>query len=156
MLIDTAAIIGMCHAGVGAMLTPPAPPPTPATPAALPRLRWLVAWLAVASIPYLVMIHISKFAPSPALPSATAVEGVSVFGGRPSLFSFTLAGLVDESKDNNTLPWMQYMVAGSAVVHSVKKEHFLLCACLACGSGGGTMRGSGGGGQAWCSAGACW
>jgi len=68
-------------------LTSPPPHPYPPT-----RIRWLILWLSIASIPFIVMMNISKFAPYKAKANATEPEGVSVFGDETSLFSLTMAG----------------------------------------------------------------
>jgi hypothetical protein len=94
---------------------------------ALSWMRWLLLWLALASMPYIIVIYTAHFAPVPATAASGGAEGVTAFGDGLSFYGVTMAGLIDDSKDNGTLPWMQIQMAGSSTVHSMRKSTFLLC-----------------------------
>lgn len=87
----------------------------------------LILWLAIASVPMLIIMDSSTFAPEAAGAGASSPQGVSMVGTQGSLFGLTMAAILDDSVDNGTLPWMQYQFAGTGKVFSMRKSTFLMC-----------------------------
>ncbi|GBF87433.1 dynein heavy chain axonemal protein [Raphidocelis subcapitata] len=106
-------------------------------------LRILFVWLALGSVPFIVIITSSKFT-SPALairdgmaPAAGASgaaapadwdapeTGVKKYNSL-TLSSFTFAAIMDSREDGGALSWLNVRLPGSAAIGGVGKSDFLL------------------------------
>ncbi|KAF6256543.1 hypothetical protein COO60DRAFT_95334 [Scenedesmus sp. NREL 46B-D3] len=87
-------------------------------------LRMLLLWLALASVPYIIVINTSRFTTAEFKGQAGA-PGVTVLPSFNPLQAFTFAGIMDDMKDNGVLGWMNIQLPGFDGVFALSRPLFL-------------------------------